>query len=315
MTGAVSEQDKQGLGEALAGVLGARVRLLQLEIPGSISSGIISTAEAADAASGNGGGSGGLGNQSRQQQSPYEVGTPPPYVILSSSSSSSFLTPPSPAPEGAKVAEPSAEAHSRPQRPSLPSWETKTIGSSSSSMPGAGAGAWAGGRASPAPAITLPWPKEVVLWYGGVTLVLAPETIGPATAVKGAPKAKTTATHWVLLTDAALYVIETRKAGGAADGKDEKQKGGAASKRAAGVATKVTESDSLCRLERDRVWSLSLPLETRALPNGDEVAVRSTAVVVRLRLAREAAGAGGGEVGAPSTGVAALGRPSGSIDR
>lgn len=62
----------------------------------------------------------------------------------------------------------------------------------------------------------------------------------PAYLSSGAPKAKTTATHWVLLTDAALYVIETRKAGGAADGKDEKQKGGAASKRAAGVATKVT---------------------------------------------------------------------------
>lgn len=35
------------------------------------------------------------------------------------------------------------------------------------------------------------------------------------------------------------------------------------------------------------MWSLSLPLETRALPNGDEVAVRSTAVVIRLRLSDE----------------------------
>lgn len=38
----------------------------------------------------------------------------------------------------------------------------------------------------------------------------------------------------------------------------------------------------LCRLESHRVVSLSLPLETRPLPNGDEVAVRSNAVVLRL---------------------------------
>lgn len=65
-----------------------------------------------------------------------------------------------------------------------------------------------------------------------------------------------------------------------------------------------TGSDSLCRLERHRVWGLSLPLETRALPNGDEVAVRSTAVVMRLQLAEDTVAAADGskeeEAGAAS---------------
>lgn len=51
--------------------------------------------------------------------------------------------------------------------------------------------------------------------------------------------------------------------------------------------TKTTGSHCLCRLERQRVTSLSLPLQTRELPNGDEVAVRSNAVVVRLNLSED----------------------------
>lgn len=45
--------------------------------------------------------------------------------------------------------------------------------------------------------------------------------------------------------------------------------------------------ESLCRLEQHRVESLSLPFETRVLPNGDEVAVRSKALVLRLRFEEE----------------------------
>lgn len=62
------------------------------------------------------------------------------------------------------------------------------------------------------------------------------------------------------------------------------------------------ESDSLCRLERHRVGSLSLPLETRALQNGDEVAVRSNAVVLRLQLDDEASIGGTTEQAEDSTG-------------
>ncbi|CAN0305831.1 unnamed protein product, partial [Ectocarpus sp. 12 AP-2014] len=98
------------------------------------------------------------------------------------------------------------------------------------------------------------------LWYGRVSLVLAP--CASAVARKGVPKAPATAAHWILLTDSAMYVVETRGLGAAAEGE----------------RPAARETSGLCCLKRHRLWSLSLPLETRALPNGDEVAVRSTAV-------------------------------------
>ena len=65
------------------------------------------------------------------------------------------------------------------------------------------------------------------------------------------------------------------------------------------------------------MWSLSLPLETRALPNGDEVAVRSTAVVVRLRLTEEEEerGGGGGGGRGKEDGAASRGGAGSAIER
>ncbi|CAM9695735.1 unnamed protein product [Ascophyllum nodosum] len=126
-----------------------------------------------------------------------------------------------------------------------------------------------------------PWSKESALWYGLVTLIVAPSP--------GAIKelSKTPPAHAILLTDVALYVIEvpTPEAG---EGRDEGGRG-----RAGG--------DNLCRIERRRVERLSLPLEMRALPSGDEVAVRSSSVVVRLRLLSDDRGGrydGGGRIAA-----------------
>ncbi|CAM9622834.1 unnamed protein product, partial [Laminaria digitata] len=109
-----------------------------------------------------------------------------------------------------------------------------------------------------------PWSKEVAHWYGRVSLVVA-----PGLAVDEAAAASTPA-HSLLLTDKALYVIETRRPGGggcswmdpAGTAETGGDTGSGASKRLGDSG-----SDSLCRLERDRVESLSLPLEARVLPN------------------------------------------------
>lgn len=42
--------------------------------------------------------------------------------------------------------------------------------------------------------------------------------------------------------------------------------------------------DNLCRIEQHRVERISLPLETRTLQSGDEIAVRSSDIVIRLWL-------------------------------
>ena len=63
----------------------------------------------------------------------------------------------------------------------------------------------------------------------------------------------------------------------------------------------LARGGNLCRIERRRVERLSLPLEMRALPSGDEVVVRSSSVVVRLRLLSDDRGGrydGGGRIAA-----------------
>ncbi|CBN74614.1 hypothetical protein Esi_0030_0172 [Ectocarpus siliculosus] len=108
----------------------------------------------------------------------------------------------------------------------------------------------------------------------------------------GVPKAPATAAHWILLTDGAMYVVETRGLGAAAEGE----------------RPAARETNGLCCLKRHRLWSLSLPLETRALPNGDEMAVRSTAVVLRLNLAEEEGrGPGRGREGVGGTAARSAG--------
>ncbi|CAN0374576.1 unnamed protein product, partial [Ectocarpus fasciculatus] len=188
-------------------------------------------------------------------------GSPPAASPSSSSPSSSVSSSESPPPaEKLRVAQPSAEPPPLPPPP-----PPKPAGATLMGTPGGAL-----------PLAALPWSEELVLWYGRVSLVLAP--CASAVALAGVPKAPATAAHWILLTDAAMYVIETRGLGGAAEGK----------------RPAARETNGLCCLKRHRLWSLSLPLETRALPNGDEVAVRSTAVVVRLNLADEEEGRGPG---------------------
>eukprot|EP00904_Undaria_pinnatifida_P014080 jgi/Undpi1/9802/HiC_scaffold_27.g12256.m1 len=111
-----------------------------------------------------------------------------------------------------------------------------------------------------------------------------------------------TAMHSLLLTDKALYVMETRRhGGGGSTWKDR-----ASTAEAGGDAG--NGSDSLCRLERDCVGGLSLPLEARVLPNGDEVAVRSKAVVLRLNLpGNTMSGPPSSSLAAPSSALTAPG--------
>lgn len=63
--------------------------------------------------------------------------------------------------------------------------------------------------------------------------------------------------------------------------------------------------DNLCRIEQHRVERISLPLETRALQSGDEIAVRSSDIVVRLWLRddSERRYSGSGSAGLGSAGV------------
>ncbi|CAM9912980.1 unnamed protein product [Ectocarpus sp. 12 AP-2014] len=200
-------------------------------------------------------------------------GSPPvaspssPSSSPSSSSSLSSSTPPPPAEKLRVVAKPSAEP---PPPPS------KSAGVTRMGTPGGG----------------------LVLWYGRVSLVLAP--CASAVARKGVPKAPATAAHWILLTDSAMYVVETRGLGAAAEGE----------------RPAARETSGLCCLKRHRLWSLSLPLETRALPNGDEVAVRSTAVVLRLNLAEEEGrGPGRGREGVGGVGGTAARSAGATIER
>ncbi|CAM9810583.1 unnamed protein product [Scytosiphon promiscuus] len=257
----------------LGEVLGARVRLVRLEGLGSSRGGTALTGDADG---------GGGASSSSNNNNPLEAPPPPPKTTARSTPSTPPASSSSSSSPHSNGADPSAKKSSPP---------SSSLTSSGSRDSGVLGGC---GGAPPA----LPWPREVVLWYGRVSLIVTPGPSGTAAAaagkVKGVPNVGTATAavaHWVLLTDAALYVIETCGGGGGGRGESTAAKDAAGTEAAATSPPRTAvpggTADSLCRLERHRVWSLSLPLETRALPNGDEVAVRSTAVVIRLRLSEE----------------------------
>ncbi|CAM9858290.1 unnamed protein product [Discosporangium mesarthrocarpum] len=172
----------------------------------------------------------------------------------------------------------------------------------------------------------LPWSQERMLWYGRVSLVVSAGCVGNPAATYCS----------LLLTDAALYVLETSstdpgpgdedhwfnswsdsdsesgssssyfspgpspgpRLGGEDVGEEIESGGGAGQAGGAGGGgggrrgRAQMSSEVLCRLKVQHVEQLSLPLKTMELANGDEVAVRSRAVVVHIKVAKGRAGKG-----------------------